>query len=101
MTGKLSYDGLERSINELEREVLENVRKEKKFNKERKLLEYRHIKRTISLMKINEDGIGDKVGDKGKRDKDKLEQHKKGKQTVKEKRKQKKDKKKSIWANGR
>jgi hypothetical protein len=55
MTGKLSYDELERSIKQLEKEVLEYVRKEKKFNEERKLLEYSHIKRTISLMKINEE----------------------------------------------
>ena len=41
------------------------------------------------------------MGDKGKRDKDKLGQHKKGKQTLKEKRKQQKDKVKSIWANER
>ena len=54
VAGKLSYDELERNIIELEREVLEHVRKEKKFNKERKLPEYNHIKRTISLMKINE-----------------------------------------------
>ena len=55
MTGKLSYDELERSIKKLEKEVLEYVRKEKKFNEECKLLEYSHIKRTISLMKINEE----------------------------------------------
>ena len=55
MTGKLSYDELERSIKQLEKEVLEYVRKEKKFNEEFKLHEYSHIKRTISLMKINEE----------------------------------------------
>ena len=55
MTGKLSYDELERSIKQLEKEVLEYVRKEKKFNEEFKLCEYSHIKRTISLMKINEE----------------------------------------------
>jgi hypothetical protein len=32
------------------------------------------------------------MGDKGKRDKGKREEHKKGKQTLKEKRRQKKDK---------
>jgi len=51
MTGKLSYDELERSIKQLEKEVLEYVRKEKKFNDECKLREYSHIKCTISLMK--------------------------------------------------
>ena len=55
MTGKLSCDELERSIKQLEKEVLEYVRKEKKFNEEFKMREYSHIKRTISLMKINEE----------------------------------------------
>ncbi|MGD2099358.1 MAG: hypothetical protein PVG35_17415 [Desulfobacterales bacterium] len=55
MAGKSSYEELEQSIKKLEREVLEYVRKEKKFNEECKLLEYSHIKRTISLMKINEE----------------------------------------------
>ncbi|MGD9176672.1 MAG: hypothetical protein PVJ35_01905 [Desulfobacterales bacterium] len=55
MTGKLFYDELERSIKQLEKEVLEYVRKEKKFNEEFKMREYSHIKRTISLMKINEE----------------------------------------------
>ena len=55
MTGKLSYDELERSIKQLEREVLEYLHKENGFNEERKLLEYSHIKLTISLMKINEE----------------------------------------------
>jgi hypothetical protein len=36
---------------------------------------------------------GDEMGDKGKRDKGKREEQKKGKHTLKEKRKQKKDKK--------
>jgi hypothetical protein len=40
-------------------------------------------------------------GHKGKRDKGKREEQKKGKHTLKEKRKQKKDKTKSIWANER
>jgi len=55
MTAKPSYEELERSIKQLEKEVLEYVRKEKEFNEVRKLLEYSHIKRTISLMKINEE----------------------------------------------
>jgi len=54
MAGKPSYEELERSIKQLEREVLEYLRKEKEYNEERKLLEYSHIRRTISLMKINE-----------------------------------------------
>jgi hypothetical protein len=55
MTGKPSYEELEQRIRQLEREVLEYVRKEKEFNRERKLVEYSHMKRTISLMKINEE----------------------------------------------
>ena len=39
----------------MEREVLGYVRKEKEFNEERKFLEYSHVRRTISLMKINEE----------------------------------------------
>jgi len=31
------------------------VRKEKEFNKEQKLVEYSHVKRTVSLMKINDE----------------------------------------------
>ena len=42
-------------IKQLEREVLEYVGKEKEFNRERKSIEYNHMKRTISLMKINEE----------------------------------------------
>ena len=55
MTEKPTYKELERRIKQLEREVLEYVRKEKEFNEERKFLEYSHTKRTISLMKINEE----------------------------------------------
>lgn len=39
------------------------------------------------------------MGDKGKRDKGKREKQKKGTQTLKQKRRQKKDKIKSIWGN--
>jgi hypothetical protein len=39
------------------------------------------------------------MGDKGKKDKGKLEEQKKGKQTLKEKRKRKKDSTKAIWEN--
>jgi hypothetical protein len=52
---KPTYKELELKIKQLEREVLEYVHKEKEFNKERKRVEYRHMRRTISLMKINED----------------------------------------------
>ena len=55
MIEKPTYKELERRIKQLEREVLEYVRKEKEFNEVRKFLEYSHIRRTISLMKINEE----------------------------------------------
>jgi hypothetical protein len=53
MSGKPSYEELEERIRQLERQVLEYMRKEKEFNRERKSVEYSHMKRTISLMKIN------------------------------------------------
>ena len=55
MTEKPTYKELERRINQLEREVLEYVRKEKEFNEKRKFFEYSHVRRTMSLMKINEE----------------------------------------------
>jgi hypothetical protein len=55
MTEKPTYNELERKINKLERKALEYMRKEKEFNEERRLADYGHIKRTISLMKINEE----------------------------------------------
>ncbi len=54
-TGKPSYEELEQRIRQLEREALEYVRKEKEFTKKRKSLEYGHLRRTISLMRINEE----------------------------------------------
>jgi hypothetical protein len=55
MTEKPSYEELEKRIKQLERQVLEYVRKEKKFNRDRKSVEYSHMKRTLGLMKINEE----------------------------------------------
>jgi len=55
MVEKPKYTDLERKITQLEREILEYVRKEKEFTREQKLVEYGHVKRTISLMKINEE----------------------------------------------
>ena len=55
MAGKPTYNELEREIQQLEEEVLEYVRKTKKLNKERKATEYSHVRRTISLMQINEE----------------------------------------------
>jgi len=55
MIEKPTYKELERRIKQLERDVLEYVRKEKEFNEERKFFEYSHVRRTMSLMKINEE----------------------------------------------
>ena len=55
MTEMPTYSELKRRTRQLQREVLEYVRKEKEFNKEQKLVENSHMKRTISLMKINEE----------------------------------------------
>lgn len=43
---------MEHKIRLLEREVLEYVRKEKAYNRTQKLVEYGHMKRTVSLIKI-------------------------------------------------
>ncbi len=55
MTEKPTYNELENKINKLQKEALEYMRKEKEFNEERRLADYGHMKRTISLMKINEE----------------------------------------------
>jgi hypothetical protein len=55
MAEKPTYRELEAKIKKLEKEALEYVRREKEFNAERKIIDYGHLKRTISLMKINEE----------------------------------------------
>ena len=55
MVAKPTYSALERKIKKLEKEALEYMRKEKEFNEERRLTDYGHMRRTISLMKINEE----------------------------------------------
>ena len=55
MAEKPTYGELERKNKELEKEALEYLRKEREFNAERKLVDYGHLKRTISLLKINEE----------------------------------------------
>ena len=55
MGEKPTYKELKRKTEQLEKEVLEYVRKEQEFNRERKSIEYNHVKRTISLMKINKE----------------------------------------------
>ena len=53
MGKKPTYKELVYKTKQLEREVLEYVRREQDFNTERNLVENLHVRRTISLMKIN------------------------------------------------
>jgi hypothetical protein len=55
MIEKPTYQELERKIKKLEKEALEYMLREREFTAERKLVDYSHLKRTISLMKINEE----------------------------------------------
>ncbi|MGD8470126.1 MAG: hypothetical protein PVF78_06375 [Desulfobacterales bacterium] len=55
MTEKPTYKDLEHRIKQLESEVLEYISREKEFNEQLKLLECSHLRRTLSLMKINEE----------------------------------------------
>lgn len=55
MTKKPTYEEFEHKVNQLEREVLEYVSKEKEFSAKQKLVEHSHMRRTISLMRINEE----------------------------------------------
>ena len=50
-----TYEELIHKVRQLETEILEHVNKEIEFNKKQKLVEYGHVRRTISLMKINEE----------------------------------------------
>ena len=55
MNGEPTYWELEQKIKNIEREFLEYVRKEEKLSRKRRSIEYKHMRRTISLMKINEE----------------------------------------------
>ena len=55
MAGKPTYNELERKKRQLEKEVLEYIRKAKELNKKRKVTERSHIRRTMSLMHIIEE----------------------------------------------
>ena len=55
MTEKPAYKAQEQRIKQLEIEVLKYIRKEKELNEQLELLEYSHLRRTLSLMKINEE----------------------------------------------
>ena len=73
MTEKPTYEELERKIKKLEKEAREYVRKEREFSAERKLVDYGHMKRTISLMKINEE-LNREIKEIKSDDKEELEQ---------------------------
>jgi len=55
MPGKSTYNELGRKNRQLEKEVLEYIRKAKELSKKRKVAERSHIRRTMSLMHINEE----------------------------------------------
>ena len=55
MAEKPTYNELERKIKRIEIEALEFLHRERELNADRKLVDYSHLKRTISLMKINEE----------------------------------------------
>ncbi len=55
MAGKPTYNELERKITQLEKEVLKYLRKAEELSKKRKVTERSHIRRTMSLMHINEE----------------------------------------------
>ncbi len=55
MAGKSTYNELERKNRHLEKEVLEYIRKAKELSKKQKVTERSHIRRTKSLMHINEE----------------------------------------------
>ena len=55
MAEKLTYQELEHKIELLKKQAREYMRKEREFNAQRKLSDYSHLKRTISLLQINEE----------------------------------------------
>ena len=55
MAEQSTYNELERKNRHLEKEVLEYIRKAKELSKKRKVTERSHIRRTKSLMHINEE----------------------------------------------
>ena len=55
MAEKPTYQELEQKIKKLEKEALEYMRKEIEFSEERRSADYGHLKRTISLLKINDE----------------------------------------------
>ena len=73
MAKKPTYNELVLKIKMLEKEALAYMRREKEYNAERKSGEYGHMKRTVSLMKINEE-LNREVQEIKSADKEKLEQ---------------------------
>ena len=73
MAEKLTYSELAHKIKKLEKEALEYLRREREFNADRKLVDYGHLKRTISLMKIN-DELNREIKEIKSADKEELEQ---------------------------
>ena len=73
MAEKPTYDQLERKIKKLEKEAVEYMRKEREFSRERKLADYSHMKRTVSLMKINAE-LNREIKELKTADKEELEQ---------------------------
>jgi len=55
MAGKPTYNELAQKINQLEKEVLEYIRKAKELDNKREATERSHIRRTMSLMHIIEE----------------------------------------------
>lgn len=55
MAEKPTYIELERKIKKLESEALKYLCREREFDADRKLVDYGHLRRTISLMKINDE----------------------------------------------
>ena len=73
MAAKPTYSELEHKIKKLEKGALEYLHKEREFNADRKLFDYSHLKRTISLMKIN-DELNKEIKEIKSADKKELEQ---------------------------
>jgi hypothetical protein len=53
--GKPTYKELEQRIQQLEKEVLDYIAKASELNRKRKVTEYSHLRRAISLIHINEE----------------------------------------------
>ncbi len=72
MTNKPTYEELEQKNKKLEMEVLNHVHKEIEFSEKQKAIEYSHMRRTISLLKINEE-LNSEIVDLKLADKEELE----------------------------